>query len=166
MHCIDVMRAYLFSFAMFAVAAVWVGCSTGNGDITPDYMGTGGSAGGGGGPLAVAGAGGGGMGGGEPVGGAGGDCYPSIAGNQHLIVYSQPGCGAQEPAPICIGAMGACAQAACGCDGKIIIGCTVFLAPYAYAMETTSWPPPAGTACDPSASGGAGGHAPGTGGAL
>ena len=99
--------------------------------------------------------------------GAGG-CYTSVGVTDWSIVYTSAGCGAATPHPSCIGGLGACAQFACSCEGKLILGCNAFGEPYAYSMNppsTGQWPE-VGTPCDVnggggrsgSAVGGAGGH--------
>jgi len=77
-------------------------------------------------------------------------------GDDPVFVYGAPGCGAQQPAPICVGPVGACAQYACSCAGKVIIGCTVFFEPYAHTLCgggscALDAAPTAGAACDPNA---------------
>jgi hypothetical protein len=47
--------------------------------------------------------------------------------------YFAPGCSGVSPR--CTGAGGSCATLACGCDGKIIVGCgPEFATPYAYTV--------------------------------
>src|SRR5579863_8368189 len=68
------------------------------------------------------GGGGGGSGGssGGRSGGSGGGGGTVDASCEHLE-YASAGCAAS---PICTnGSGGACAQAVCGCDGKVLIGC-------------------------------------------
>ena len=96
------------------------------------------------------GAGGSASSGGSPgSGGAGGI---ADAGCEHLE-YASPGCGVS---PICTnGSGGACAQAVCGCDGKVLIGCGLFAEPFAYTIPLNSFDgaEPAGMTCDPASGG-------------
>ncbi len=94
-----------------------------------------------------------------PTGLDGGAYCPATVGpGPGAILYTSPGCGDHEPEPRCIGTMGGCADYACGCDGKVILGCTGFFEPYAYAYRCSSSVPcggePAptvhsGDPCDP-----------------
>ncbi len=98
------------------------------------------------------GSGTGGAGGSSGSGGSGGG--GGVGGCQHLE-YASAGCGV---APICTnGSGGACAGAACGCDGKVIFGCGLFSEPFAYTIPLSSFDgaEPAGMACDPTADAGA-----------
>ena len=89
-----------------------------------------------------------GTGGAGGVGGAGGAC--------EYIRYFSPGCAVT---PVCAdGAGGACATFACGCNGKITVGCNnEFREPYAYTYTGIfkgDGGGPVGMTCDPTADGG------------
>ena len=64
--------------------------------------------------------------------------------------YFAPGCG-PEVAPRCTGAGGACYSLACGCSGKVIVGCsTEFAEPYAYTIPySPDGGEQPGMTCDP-----------------
>jgi len=99
------------------------------------------------------GSGRGGAGGSSGSGGSGGGGGIADAGCEHLE-YASAGCGVS---PICTnGTGGACAQAVCGCDGKVLIGCGLFSEPFAYVIPLNSFDgaEPAGMTCDPTADAG------------
>lgn len=85
--------------------------------------------------------------GGNGTGGAGG-----VGGSCQYQHYFAPACGA-EASPRCTGVGGSCYSLACGCNGKIIVGCgPEFPEPYAYSIPLKlDGGDMAGLACDPNA---------------
>jgi hypothetical protein len=71
--------------------------------------------------------------------------------------YFAPGCGTNV-SPRCTGIGGACASYACGCNGKVIMGCdSEFGEPYAYTYSGATPDDGAvtdGTTCDPTSDAG------------
>jgi hypothetical protein len=97
-----------------------------------------------------------GTGGSSGMGGTGGS--GGMGGNGgagcEAMHYASPGCNAS---PICDnGTGGACFSLACGCDGKVLTGCGVYSAPWAYTIPVTSVDAsdPSALTCDPNADAG------------
>jgi hypothetical protein len=83
-------------------------------------------------------------------GGSGGMGGNSGAGCQAMHYYS-PGCNAS---PTCDdGTGGACFTLACGCNGKVLVGCGDYSEPFAYTIPVSSVDAsdPAALSCDPDA---------------
>ena len=117
---------YLLLFVPLAFA---VAASCGNHDSTPGDHGTGGA--------------------GASDGGGGDESDATADGMCLYQHYFSAGCSVS---PLCTGAGGSCYSLACGCSGKIIVGCAnEFLEPYAYTLPV-NWgdgSDPAGQTCDP-----------------
>jgi len=78
------------------------------------------------------------------------------AGYDGRWVYAAPGCGENQPAPMCVGGDALCIRYACSCAGKVIDGCTVYFEPYAYTFCSVGQCnladiPARGADCDPNA---------------
>ena|ERR1022692_386232 len=91
-------------------------------------------------------------------GGVGGPCDPTATCGG-LTVYEARGCGAQA-VPHCVTGGPACANYACSCEGKVIVGCLkTFDEPYAqiycdFPLGCDPALPAPGSACDPTSDAG------------
>ncbi|HXJ21904.1 MAG TPA: hypothetical protein VMT03_16895 [Polyangia bacterium] len=87
--------------------------------------------------------------------GSGGSTGSGGAGGCKYLHYFSAGCDAQ---PTCFnGTGGSCFSLACGCNGKVIVGCdSEFGEPYAYQIEVNGVDAsdPSALTCDPAADAG------------
>jgi hypothetical protein len=92
------------------------------------------------------------------TGGSGGGGSGGMGGNGgagcQAMHYDSPGCNAS---PTCDnGTGGACFTLACGCDGKVLVGCRAYSEPFAYSIPLSSVDAsdPSALSCDPNSDAG------------